>query len=215
MSRHTFLRRARVAAATLLLAFAGAASAAGQVTVITAARMVDVLTGKVVEYPAVFVEDGRITQVADSRVIRWGANVKHIDLGARTLLPGLIDMHVHLTSLAEIGGYQTFKHTDSFWSAVGVANAAKTLNAGFTTVRNVGAADFQDVGLKEAVDGGWIPGPRIVPATWAIGATGGHCDDNSLPPSYDKKGPSTVDSPAEARARVRWLHKYGAEVIKI
>jgi imidazolonepropionase-like amidohydrolase len=215
MSRHSIIRCARAAAAALLLSCAGVAAAAGEVTVITAARMVDVLTGKVVEYPAVFVEDGRITQVADARVIRWGANVKHIDLGSRTLLPGLIDMHVHLTSLAEIGGYQTFKHTDSFWSAVGVANAAKTLNAGFTTVRNVGAADFQDVGLKEAIDGGWIPGPRIVPATWGIGATGGHCDDNSLPPSYDRKGPSTVDNPAEARARVRWLHKYGAEVIKI
>ncbi|HMI41184.1 MAG TPA: amidohydrolase family protein, partial [Sphingomicrobium sp.] len=104
---------------------------------------------------------------------------------------------------------------DSFWGAVGVANAAKTLNAGFTTVRNVGSSDFQDVGLKEAIDGGWVPGPRIVPAAYAIGATGGHCDDNSLPPSYDKKWDSVVDSPAEGRAKVRWLHKYGAEVIKI
>ena len=124
-------------------------------------------------------------------------------------------MHVHLTSLAEIGGYQGLKYTDSFWQAVGVANARKTLDAGFTTVRNVGSSNFDDVGLKQAIDGGWIEGPRIVPATYAIGATGGHCDDNGLPPSYDKKGASVVDSPAGSRAKVRWLHKYGAEVIKI
>jgi imidazolonepropionase-like amidohydrolase len=82
-------------------------------------------------------------------------------------------------------------------------------------VRNVGSSDFQDVGLKEAIDGGWALGPRIVPATYAIGATGGHCDENGLPPSYDKKGVAIVDSPGDARAKVRWLHKYGAEVIKI
>ena len=70
-------------------------------------------------------------------------------------------------------------------------------------------------GLQQAIDGGWVEGPRIVPAAYAIGATGGHCDDNGLPPSYDKKGESVVNGPAEARAKVRWLHKYGAEVIKI
>ena len=124
-------------------------------------------------------------------------------------------MHVHLTSLAEIGGYRGLQYTDSFWTAVGVANAKKTLEAGFTSVRNVGSADFGDVGLREAIDGGWIPGPRVTTATYAIGATGGHCDDNSLPPSLDKKQPSVINSPEEARAKVRWLHKYGAQVIKI
>jgi imidazolonepropionase-like amidohydrolase len=184
--------------------------------VVTADRYLDVQTGKYVEHPAIFIgEDGHISSIADARTVRWGGDVKQIDLSGKTLVPGLIDMHVHLTSLAEVGGYQGLKYTDSFWSAVGVANAAKTLLAGFTTVRNVGSYDFQDVGLKQAIDGGWAIGPRIVPATYAIGATGGHCDDNGLPPSYDKKWPSTVDSPDEARAKVRWLHKYGAEVIKI
>ena len=201
-------------AATAVLSIA--ASAHAEKVVVTADRYLDVATGNYVEHPAIFIgDDGRISGIADARTVKWGADVRHIDLAGRTLLPGLIDMHVHLTSLAEIGGYQGFKHTDSFWSAVGVGNAAKTLNAGFTTVRNVGSADFQDVGLKEAIDGGWAVGPRIVPATYAIGATGGHCDENSLPPSYDKKGVSVVDSPGDARAKVRWLHKYGAEVIKI
>ena len=182
---------------------------------ITAARMIDVQTGAVVEHPMINVTDGRIVGIADARTVRLRGDEKLIDLGDKTILPGLIDMHVHLTSLAEIGGYRGLQYTDSFWGAVGVANAKKTLDAGFTTVRNVGAADFQDVGLREAIDGGYIPGPRVVTATWAIGATGGHCDDNALPPSYDKKNVSVVNSPEEARAKVRWLHKYGAQVIKI
>ncbi|HTG79515.1 MAG TPA: amidohydrolase family protein [Sphingomicrobium sp.] len=202
---------------SLLLAAALLASTvANAATVVTADRYLDVNTGKYVEHPAIFIaDDGHISSIADARTVRWGADVKQIDLAGKTLLPGLIDMHVHLTSLAEVGGYQGLKYTDSFWSAVGVANAVRTLQAGFTTVRNVGSYEFQDVGLKEAIDGGWIAGPRIIPATYAIGATGGHCDENGLPPSYDKKGDSVVDGPAEARAKVRWLHKYGAEVIKI
>jgi imidazolonepropionase-like amidohydrolase len=186
-----------------------------ETTYITAARMLDVETGRVVEQPFIAVQNGRITGIADRRVVKFGAGAKVIDLGNRTLLPGLIDMHVHLSSLAEIGGYQGFKYTDSFWTAVGVSNAKKTLEAGFTTVRNVGSSNFEDVGLQQAIDGGWAVGPRIVPATWAIGATGGHCDDNRLPPSYDRKDVSIVNGVEEARAKVRWLHKYGAEVIKI
>jgi imidazolonepropionase-like amidohydrolase len=189
---------------------------ANAASVITADRYLDVATGKYVDHPAIFVgDDGRITAVSDARLVKWGSNIRHIDLAGQTLVPGLIDMHVHLTSLAEIGGYRGLQYTDNFWTAVGVANAKKTLDAGFTTVRNVGSANFDDVALKQAIDGKWVEGPRIVPAAYAIGATGGHCDDNSLPPSLDKKGPSVVDSPADARAKVRWLHKYGAEVIKI
>jgi imidazolonepropionase-like amidohydrolase len=199
----------------IALALTWAAPAVAETVIVTADHMVDVVAGKTVDFPAVTVVDGRITGIADARTIKFGSSVRHIDLSGKTILPGLIDMHVHLTSLAEIGGYRTYQYTDSFWGAVGVANAAKTLNAGFTTVRNVGSADFQDVGLREAIDEGYIPGPRVVTAGWAIGATGGHCDDNALPPSLDRKSPATVNSPDEGRARVRWLHKYGAQVIKI
>ena len=205
-------------AASVALPAAGASAEKAPETVpetvvVTAARMLDVQSGRMVDRPVVTVVDGKVTAVASGGAVPAGA--KRVDLGDATIVPGLIDMHVHLTSLAEVGGYQTLKYTDSFWGAVGVANAAKTLRAGFTTVRNVGASDFQDVGLREAIDGGWVVGPRIVAAGYAIGATGGHCDDNALPPSYDKKLPSVVNSPEEARAKVRWLHKYGAEVIKI
>lgn len=189
--------------------------ARAETVVVTADHMVDVINGKTVDYPAVFITDGRISSVADARTVKWGADVKHIDLSGKTILPGLIDMHVHLTSLAEVGGYQGLRYTDSFWTAVGVANAKTTLKAGFTTVRNVGSEGFEDVGLKQAIEGGFIAGPRIIPAGYAIGATGGHCDGGGLPPSMDSKSPSVIDSPEEARAKVRWLHKYGARVIKI
>jgi imidazolonepropionase-like amidohydrolase len=201
-----------------LLALAAAAPAsAAETVVVTADRMVDVLAGRVVEEPVVVITDGRIVSVVGRGGARpvIPAGAKRIDLPGKTLLPGLIDMHVHLTSLAEIGGYRGLQYTDSFWSAVGTANAAKTLRAGFTTVRNVGSDGFQDVGLREAIDGGWLEGPRIVTAGYAIGATGGHCDNNALPPSLDRQEASVVNSPEEGRAKVRWLHKYGAQVIKI
>jgi imidazolonepropionase-like amidohydrolase len=182
---------------------------------ISADHMVDVLSGKTTDKPLVIVTDGRITAVGRQGSVTIPAGAKLIDLPGRTILPGLIDMHVHLTSLAEVGGYQGLRYTDSFWSAVGVANALKTINAGFTSVRNVGSDQFQDVGLRQAIDGGFVTGPRMTTAGYAIGATGGHCDSGGLPPSMDKVQPSVVNSPEEARAKVRWLHKYGATVIKI
>ena len=204
----------------VLFLFAAAASLAAPAaasTVVTADRMLDVQAGRYVDHPAILIgDDGRIQQIGNLASMQLPAGTKHIDLPGETLLPGLIDMHVHLNSLAEIGGYQGLKYTDSFWAAIGAANALKTIDAGFTTVRNVGSPDFDDVGLKEAIDGGWLEGPRIVPASYLLGATGGHCDDtNGLPPSYDRKVPGIITGPDDAREKVRWVHKFGAEVIKI
>jgi imidazolonepropionase-like amidohydrolase len=194
-----------------------AVPAMAESVVVTAAHMVDVASGRTLDDPVVVITDGRIASVVTGQNARpiIPAGATRIDLPGKTILPGLIDMHVHLTSLAEIGGYTGLKYTDSFWQAVGTANAKKTLEAGFTSVRNVGSSNFDDVGLRQAIDGGWIEGPRMTTATYAIGATGGHCDDNALPPSLDKQQPSVINSPEEARAKVRWLHKYGATVIKI
>ncbi|WP_277924948.1 metal-dependent hydrolase family protein [Sphingomonas sp. BAUL-RG-20F-R05-02] len=205
----------RLLAAALLACAATPAMA--ESVVVTAAHMLDVASGRTLDDPVVVITDGRIASVVTGQNARLiiPAGATRIDLPGKTILPGLIDMHVHLTALAEIGGYTGLKYTDSFWQAVGTANAKKTLEAGFTSVRNVGSADFDDVGLRQAIDGGWIPGPRMTTATYAIGATGGHCDDNALPPSLDKQQPSVINSPEEARAKVRWLHKYGATVIKI
>jgi len=201
-----------IVAAIAALSLTPAAQA--ETIVVTAARMVDVLAGRELERPQIVITDDRITSVG-----RQGdpvpADARKLDLGDRTLLPGLIDMHVHLTSDPQFSGYRGLQFTDSFWMTVGVANARKTLEAGFTTVRNVGSHNYDDVGLKQGIDRGIIVGPRIVPATYAIGSTGGHCDATQFPPSITTPGTQIANSPDEYRALVRKVHKYGAEIIKV
>ena len=198
-----------LAAAMLFLANATFADT----VVVTADRMVDVLAGRTMARPQITITDGRITAVS----VQDGAiasRARHIDLPGMTLLPGLIDMHVHLTVDPRYSGYNSYEFTDNFWTIVGVANAKRTLEAGFTTVRNVGSERFDDVALKQGIEHGYISGPRIVPATYAIGATGGHCDYTEFPPSITTPAVNIANGPEELRAMVRKLHKYGAEVIK-
>jgi len=200
-----------------LLAAAAVVSPATAATVITGERMLDVETGRYVPNPAIFVDDtGHITSIADARTVRWGADVKHIDLGNRTLLPGLIDMHTHLGP-ADIGGYRFLEYTGSFWPIVATSTARDMLNGGFTTMRVVGSGEWADVGLKQAIEAGYVVGPRIVPAGHALGATGGHCDDTYLPPELQKKEKEEGigDSPEELKYQVRRQRKFGAEVIKV
>lgn len=200
-------------AITIGLALAGAPAAAKTV-VVRAAHMVDVLAGRTVDNVQVVITDGRIAAVGKAGdAVPAGADM--IDLGARTLVPGLIDMHVHLTGDPRFSGYRSLEYTDNFWTVVGVANAKRTLEAGFTTVRNVGANNFDDVALKQGIEAGYITGPRIVPATYALGATGGHCDSTEFPPSIKAPAPGIANSPDEFRAAVRRMRKYGAEVIKV
>ncbi|HVO48588.1 MAG TPA: amidohydrolase family protein [Steroidobacteraceae bacterium] len=192
----------------------GVVSAAqADTVVVTADHMVDVLAGKTVDRPQITITDGRITAIAtQGAAVPQGA--RRIDLAGMTLLPGLIDMHTHITADPQYGGYRSLEFTDNFWTVVGVANAKKTVEAGFTTIRNVGSANYDDVALKQAIERGYVPGPRIVPATYAIGATGGHCDSTEFPPSIIAPSPAVADSPDALRALVRKLRKYGAEVIK-
>lgn len=197
-----------LAAAALL---SGAAQA--ETVVVTADRMVDVAAGRMVANPVVVITDGRIVSVSGGAGIP--ADAKRVDLPGMTLVPGLIDMHVHLDSAPIYGGYNSLVFTDSFWTVVGAANARAMLEAGFTTVRNVGSAGYSDVGIKQAIEEGFATGPRIVPAAYALGATGGHCDETFYPPSFHRKGEAVGDSPDELRLRVREQRKYGAEVIKV
>src|SRR6476620_1654698 len=135
-------------AAVAALSFAVPASAA---TVITADRYLDVETGRYVQNPAIFVDDtGHITSIADARTVKWGADVKHIDLGNRTLLPGLIDMHTHLGP-ADIGGYRFLEYTGSFWPVVATSTARDMLNGGFTTMRVVGSGEWAGVSMNKAI----------------------------------------------------------------
>ena len=197
-----------------LAALSFTASAGAETLVVTAARMVDVLGGREIEHPQVVITDGRIVSVGKTGdAVPDGA--RKLDFGDRTLLPGLIDMHVHLTADPTISGYRRLEYTDAFWMTVGVANARRTLEAGFTTVRNVGSSGYDDVGLMQGINRGYIVGPRIVPATYAIGSTGGHCDATQFPPSITTPNTNIANSPDEYRALVRKVHKYGAQVIKV
>ena len=213
------MRKTRATITFLLAAFGalGGTAATAATTVVTADRMLDVLAGKYVDKPAIVVVDGRITAVLAQGAAAIPPDAARIDLPGQTLLPGLIDMHVHLAADARIDGYHALDYTDSFWVAVGVANAKTMLEAGFTTVRNVGSSNYADVGIKQAVEGGYVPGPRIVPATYLLGATGGHCDETEgLPPSFAPVlSPGVADGPEAFRLLVRKVHKYGAEVIKL
>ena len=200
-----------------LLASVAAIAPASAATLVTAARMLDVQTGRYVDNPAILIgDDGRIQQISTLAAIQVPANTKTVDLAGKTLLPGLIDMHTHLGP-ANIGGYRFLEYTDSFWPIVATGTARDMLNGGFTTIRVVGSDDWTDVGLKQAIDAGYVTGPRIVPAGHALGATGGHCDDTYLPPSLQKKDKEEGigDTPDELKFQVRRQRKFGAEVIKV
>ena len=203
--------------ALVLTAFmaATAPAALAQNVYVTADRMLDVTTGRMIVEPAIIIQDGVITQVGTRDRLQVPSAAEVIELPGVTLLPGLIDMHTHLDSDPEAGGFTGLQFTDAYWTVVSVPNAKKTLEAGFTTVRNVGSGNWTDIALKQAIEGGKIDGPRIVPAGYSFGATGGHCDATGLPPSFEAKNPFNSDSPDEGRKRVREIRKYGAEVIKI
>ncbi len=192
----------------------GTAPAHAETVVVTADRMVDVLAGRTVDRPQVVITDGRISAVGrQGDTVPQGA--RRLDLAGKTLLPGLIDMHVHLGGSEKVRGYRTLEYTDSFDTVMGVPNAEKLLDAGFTTVRSVGAAHYLDVALRQAIDLGEIRGPRIIAATSPIGATGGHCDSNTNRPSLARTAPGVADGPDEVRKKVRELRKLGAQVIKV
>lgn len=201
----------RTALAAALAASCLAAPAAAETVYVTADRMLDVERGQYVDRPLIRVEDGKVAAL-ETGPAPEGAEV--IDLTGHTIMPGLIDMHVHLDGRPEYGGYSSLQFTDRFWTVIGVANAERMLRAGFTTVRNLGDDDYNIAGLDQAIGEGWVTGPRIVNANNALGATGGHCDSTFLPPSFAQTSPGVGDGPEELRKRVREQRKYGAEVIK-
>ena len=201
---------------TLSLSAALAASLLVQdTTVVTAARLLDVAAGRMVRPATVVVAGDRIVRVGGPAP--EGARV--IDLGDATLLPGLIDLHTHLTSdLGDPGFFaEPIRLTAPGQALRGAHNALVTLRAGFTTVRDVGTAGFADVALARAIDRGFVPGPRVYPSGHAIGITGGHCDVTGFAPGVAEQTPETgvADGPDEVVRAVRHQIKYGAKVIKL
>ncbi len=181
---------------------------------LVADRYFDSRSGVMVPDAVVLVQNGRIVSIRRAGEIPADVS-QTIRLPGKTLIPGLIDMHTHIDSDPTYGGYSALEYNDRFWSVLSVLNAKKTLEAGFTTIRNVGSDAWNDIGLNQAIEAGKVAGPRIVAAGYAFGATGGHCDSTFYPPSMDQKNPFNADSPDEARKVVRTLRKYGAQVIKI
>lgn len=189
--------------------------ATAQNMVIKGATILDVTDGGLIKNHVVIVKDGRIDAVSPARSAQIPKGIEVIDLQGHTLLPGLIDMHVHLTSGGGYHGYERLKLTDERRAILGVVHAKQTLMAGFTTVRNVGAGSFGDVALRDAINDGDIPGPRMLVSGPPIGITGGHCSDNNLlPPEYGISGEGVADGPWAARTAVRRNIKYGADLIK-
>jgi imidazolonepropionase-like amidohydrolase len=196
----------------LLMAFALAAAEPSSPVTVSARRALDMESGRILADPVVRIENGLIVSV-DAR--RPGEAVSH-DLGDVTLIPGLIDCHTHLVGAEEQTPYEDLRETAARAAIEGVANARKTVEAGFTTARDLGSRDFADVALRDAIAAGRVPGPRLLVAVKSLSSTGGHGDQNALPADVRVFRYSAVaDGPDEIRKKVRENVKYGADWIKL
>lgn len=207
-------RFTKLSFAAAFAAIASTSAALAQTLVITADRMVDVTKGRIVERAAIVVTDNVISASGELDLLTLPSDAKRIDLGDATLMPGLMDMHVHLTSDATRHGYKRLEVSLPRAAITGVKHAKATIEAGFTTVRNVGAPGFADVALRDAINAGDVEGPRMFVAGPSLGVTGGHCDSNLLPYEYNNYSEGVADGPWEVRKMVRRNIKYGATVIK-
>src|SRR5579864_276424 len=181
-----------------------------EIKIIHAGHMLDVKTGRTLNNVWVVIEDGKIIRVGTDA--EQGANI--IELPNATLLPGLIDAHTHITFDPNFG-YQELGISVPKEALIGAKNARITLEAGFTTVRNVGARAYTDVALRDAINEGMLPGPRMIVSGPALSITGGHCDNNLLPYEYHAQSDGAADGVEGVQHKVREIIKYGADVIKV
>jgi len=201
--------------ATLAIAtaFAQQAAPAPPRTIIRAGHLLDVRTGKTLTDQAIVIEDGKIASVGpDTAAADAGAKV--IDLSGKTVLPGLIDAHTHITFDPKFG-YDRLAISLPREALIGAKNARITLLAGFTTIRNVGATEFADIALRDAINAGDVPGPRIDASGPALSITGGHCDDNLLPYEWHATEVGVADGVENVQHKVREVIKYGSDIIKV
>src|SRR5215468_843562 len=179
-------------------------------TVIHAGHMLDVKSGRVLDDVTVVIDGDKITSLGQA----GAGNATVINLPNATLLPGLIDAHTHLTGEPNFG-YQELGVSIPKEALIGAKNARITLEAGFTTIRNVGAGGYTDIALRDAINEGMLPGPRIDASGPALSITGGHCDNNLLPYEYHAKSDGAADGIEGVQHKVREVIKYGADLIKI
>ncbi|HWA95458.1 MAG TPA: amidohydrolase family protein [Terracidiphilus sp.] len=204
-----------MAAASVALVLHAQSPTAQTRTLVRAGHLLDVKTGKITENQTIVVESGVIQSIAPTESVPAQASDKVVDLSGMTVMPGLIDVHTHLTMNTNFDPYYELTQTDAKEAINGVVNAKTTLMAGFTTVRNVGADGFTDVDLRDAINAGQIPGPHMQVSGPLIGITGGHCDENLLPIKYHAVGDGVADGVAAVQHKVRENIKYGADLIKI
>ena len=182
-------------------------------TVIKAGSLFDSHSGRVTRNAVIVIEGEKIVAVGGpSTPVPDDANI--IDLSDSFVLPGVMDMHTHIVGNLDnyfFAGYFQSPHRATIG---GVVNAEKTLLAGFTTIRNVGAGDYADVAIRNAINAGEIPGPRMAVSGPGLGITGGHCDNNSLNASFEERSDGVADGPWEVRSQVRKNVKYGADLTK-
>ncbi len=189
------------------------------VVVLRAARLIDGTGAAPVANAAVVITDNRITAVGSAQSVQIPRGARVVDLGDATLMPGFVDAHTHIVgrSLSDPAGENAaVKDYDGLGAIISVTNAEKTIMAGFTTIRNVGAGNFDDMALRQAIGEGYAVGPRMQNAGHSLGITGGHCDNNAYKPGLMDGDIRTgiANGPDEVRAAVRYQIKYGADVIK-
>ena len=205
----TLSARWRLALLSAALMYAG--PAASDVVHIKAARVLDVESGDMLTNHVIRVVDDRVESISPAPQTRL-ENL--LDLGDVTVLPGLIDAHVHLIGDADAQGYGNLAASVPRNTLFGVKNARETLAAGFTAVRNVGAGSFADVALRDAIDAGDVQGPRMRVSGPSVGITGGHCDNNLLPPEAGQFSEGVADGAAEIIKVLRRNKKYGTDLVK-
>ena len=183
-----------------------------ETTAVIAGALVDPLDGGIVRNPVVEIDDGVVVSVTRGGDVPEVDRV--IDLGDATILPGLADVHAHLSWYATDTNvsFLMVSHTDE--AIRSVVNAKVLLLAGFTTVRNTGAGGYSDVSVRNAINEGRIPGPRLQVSGSSLGITGGHCDQNLLPAQYGIRQEAIADGPWAVREQVRRHKKYGVDLIK-
>jgi imidazolonepropionase-like amidohydrolase len=201
-------------AVMVLFSLCIAPAQAAQRTIVKAGRVLDVKTGKIASNQAILIEGDKIVSIGPAASVQTASSDRIIDLSNATVLPGLIDAHTHLTFDPKFG-YETLAISTPREALTGAKNARVTLEAGITTVRNVGASGYADVALRDAINAGDVPGPHMLVSGPPLGITGGHCDDNLLPFEFHATADGVADGVEQVQHKVRETIKYGADLIKI
>jgi len=204
-----------ILASLFLSALASAQEPTSSRVMVHAGKLLDVRSGKTLADQAIVIEAGKIVSVSPFSQAKRASSDRLVDLSTATVLPGLTDAHTHLTGNPQDAGPQALGISLPRATLTGARNARITLEAGFTTVRNVGAEGYSDVALRDAIDAGDVPGPRMLVSGPPLGITGGHCDENFLPFDFHYSAEGVADGVEGVQHKVRETIKYGADLIKI